>query len=249
MHINYKYVLDKCNQVAGKILDYGCGEGDVATAGREQGIDIVGVEAFYDGNEAEKAIVAKGLLDVTVFALSPDFRIPFSGNEFDLAVSNQVLEHVQDLDLTLSEIYRVMTPSGKFLALFPSVSVIREGHCGIPFAHWFSQKSVLRYPFMRFMRFVGFGFLKNGKPQSQWVRDFMDYLDNYVIYRSFSSIQKAFHDAGFNLHFLESDHVNYRLRQKGVKIPRSLGSSPPLRFLSQVFFRRFGGLVLLAEKA
>ncbi len=47
------------------------------------------------------------------------------------------MEHVDDLNFTLSELARVFKPSGKVLTLFPSAEVIREGHCGIPFAHWF----------------------------------------------------------------------------------------------------------------
>src|ERR1019366_9228148 len=61
----------------------------------------------------------------------------FADCYFDLVVNNQVLEHVDDLDGVLREIHRVVKPGGQVLSIFPSRDVFREGHIGIPFAHWF----------------------------------------------------------------------------------------------------------------
>lgn len=71
--------------------------------------------------------------------MNKEFRIPFDDNTFDMVAANQVMEHVEDLALTFAEINRIIKPNGRCLVLFPDSSVIREGCCGIPFAHWFGK--------------------------------------------------------------------------------------------------------------
>ena len=53
---------------------------------------------------------------------------------FDLVLSNQVIEHVEDLDAVLCEIHRVLKPGGAFLSLFPSKDVIRKTIVASPFS-------------------------------------------------------------------------------------------------------------------
>ena len=56
LHVNYRFVVDFCrrNVPAGKILDYGCGAGEIVRAGLEAGLDITGCEAFYEGGEGTR---------------------------------------------------------------------------------------------------------------------------------------------------------------------------------------------------
>jgi len=220
MHVNYEFVLDKCreNAPAGKILDYGCGGGVVVLEGRSRGLDIVGVEAFYGGSKAREIAESRGLLDVCVFPLGKEFQIPFDDNVFDLVVSNQVIEHVENLPLTFAEINRVIKPGGRFLVLFPDSSVIREGHCGIPFAHWFGKQSKWRYPYIRAMRQLGFGYHKENKSCRQWTLDFMDWLDKYTYYRPSEEIFSCFKTNGLTIVELEHDYMNYRLRKKRIYV-------------------------------
>lgn len=250
MQVNYQYVLEKCREVAvdGKILDYGCGNGDIVREGREIGLAIVGVEAFYSGSRAREIAATHGLLDVSVFSLSKGLRIPFADETFDLVVSNQVMEHVNDLDFTLSEISRVLKPSGKLLTLFPTTEVIREDHCGIPFVHWFTKDSRLRYPYMRFMRWLGLGYFKKGKSQQQWVLDFMDWLDRYTVYRSYTDIHKLFIKNRFSIKHREVDYVNYRLNAKGIHLPKFIISSTIWSTFASISYRLLGGLVILSSR-
>lgn len=46
-----------------------------------------------------------------------DGAIPFSDETFDIVVSNQAMEHVPDLDFSLSEVDRVLAPGGLVLGL------------------------------------------------------------------------------------------------------------------------------------
>lgn len=46
-------------------------------------------------------------------------NLSFHENSFDVVFSNDVLEHVPDVDRALSEVYRVLRPSGVFISTFP----------------------------------------------------------------------------------------------------------------------------------
>ena len=49
MHVNYEYLLKKCELLVpkeGRILDYGCGKGATIEEGAIRNLYIFGVEAF-----------------------------------------------------------------------------------------------------------------------------------------------------------------------------------------------------------
>lgn len=91
-----------------KLLDLGCDDGEwttqVATAAKAQ--QVSAIELIE-----ERALLAKEKsIDVHVSDLGN--RLPLGNNSFDLIHSNQVIEHVADVDLFTSEIYRVLKPGG-----------------------------------------------------------------------------------------------------------------------------------------
>lgn len=250
MQVNYEFVLDICRELSasGKILDYGCGGGEVVMEGRGRNLDIVGVEAFFGGSKARDIAESNGLLNVSVFPLGENFKIQFSDEAFDLVVSNQVMEHVEDLALTFGEINRVLRPNGIFLALFPDRDVIREGHCGIPFAHWFHKKSNWRYPYMLSLRQLGLGYHKGDKSPRQWTLDFMSWLDNYTFYRSATEIVSAFESNGFSIREIEYEYINYRLAKKGFNLPSRVRNNLFWRHFAKYACRKLGGMVVIATK-
>jgi SAM-dependent methyltransferase len=73
--------------------------------------------------------------DVEVYLTQEDARpirairsaaelLPFATNTFDVVLSNQVLEHVQDERLTVTESFRVLKPGGLFIGSVPHISPI-----------------------------------------------------------------------------------------------------------------------------
>jgi 2-polyprenyl-3-methyl-5-hydroxy-6-metoxy-1,4-benzoquinol methylase len=139
MHVNYRYLLHWAEAFESKtpgarILDYGCGSGEVVAEGRRQGLNIYGVEIFYGGSKAKQEVERLGLLGDEIRMIK-DGKLSFDDECFDVVLSNQVFEHVEDLDAVLSEIERVMKKGAVLLCLFPGDDVIREGHIGIPFVH------------------------------------------------------------------------------------------------------------------
>ncbi len=86
----------------GRVLDVGCG-GKPYESWLEQADDYVGLDI------EESA-------DVHVTAGNP---WPLASESFDVVFSSQVLEHVEDLSQTLSEIDRVLKPGGSVVLSFP----------------------------------------------------------------------------------------------------------------------------------
>ncbi len=247
MHVNYLYVLEKCETLAGpsgRILDYGCGAGEIVEAGCKQGLEVYGVEAFYEGGNTRAQIAEKGLLETRVWALEND-HIPFPAGHFDLVVSNQVFEHVENMDGVLEEIHRVLKPNGRLLCLFPSKDMMREGHCGVPFAHWFPKGSDHRYYWMMMFRGLGFGYHTGGKSREQWSRDFMEWLDSFTFYRSYAEIREVFGRYFGSFCRIEDDYVAFRLGQRDERYAR-LARLRPMRYVSRSLFKKLGGLVILA---
>jgi SAM-dependent methyltransferase len=96
---------------AERVLDLGCGEGQIARltvqrgAGRVVGIDPAAAQL------AEAVRRAGGVR----YARAVAAGLPFPPSTFDAIVSCLVLEHLADLDAGLDEIARVLRPGGRFV--------------------------------------------------------------------------------------------------------------------------------------
>jgi SAM-dependent methyltransferase len=99
---------------ARRVLDIGCGEGQVArVAAAVPGVELV---VGIDPTAAQIAEAARRGGGV-VPARSGASGLPLSANSFDAAVACLVFEHIDDMDGAISEVARVLRPGGKFLFL------------------------------------------------------------------------------------------------------------------------------------
>lgn len=174
LHVNHEYLLDWAGRVGrgASMLDFGCGAGAVVIAGRERGLDVFGVDTFEARQERKDALAAAGLLGDVVREVGAEGLLPFADGTFDLVTANQVFEHVRDLEPPLDEIARVLRPGGRVLALFPSRGVLREGHVGIPLAHWVPPGPA-RYRYVHALRRMGLGYDRWGRGSdsaADWAR-------------------------------------------------------------------------------
>lgn len=201
---NYAFCVDWVVRMGSgrpiRVLDYGCGAGEIVNALRDRGFEAFGCDPFAEADATREKAVRPGYLGEVVRVMEGK-AIPFARDSFDFVVTNQVLEHVRDLDAVLAEIQKVLKPGGSLLGLFPDKGVLKEPHCGIPFLHWFAKGSRARYWYAFAMRSLGMGFHKSQRTRSFWSRHFCDYLDNQTFYRTHVDIETA-----FNRHFCDLEH-------------------------------------------
>jgi ubiquinone/menaquinone biosynthesis C-methylase UbiE len=99
-----------------KVLDVACGEGYGANLLAETAASIDGVDNSTEIIKRAKDKYKKQNLQFSVADVS---RLPFPENQFDVVVSFETLEHVQDHDKMLGEIKRVLHQDGILIISTP----------------------------------------------------------------------------------------------------------------------------------
>ena len=248
LHVNYEFCLHVAMRLrpGGRFLDYGCGSGQIVVAGRERSLDIYGSDVFFGGGPASRpAAEATGLFGTGILPMIDD-RLPFPDDHFDFVFHNQVFEHVPDINLALKEIFRVLKPSGLMLSIFPSREIIWDGHCGIPFIHWFPRESRIGYAWLLALRKLGLGFNKFEKSPEQWTQDLINYLHDWCHYRPLRELVKAYDAQGFTFDSLETEYIRFRLAYHGRQrwVPAFEFSEP----LARRLLRRLASMIILSSK-
>jgi SAM-dependent methyltransferase len=110
-----------------RVLDLGCGAGPFTRELAEAGAVPVGVEV------AEAALRrARAAVPGVDFRLAPiDAPLPLPDAWFDLVWASEVIEHVSDTAIWLSEINRVLVPGGRLLVSTPSHGRLRVALGGV----------------------------------------------------------------------------------------------------------------------
>lgn len=223
LHVNYRYLLAWARAVGGRILDFGCGDGQVVRAGRARGLDILGADVKEGVDHRIR-----------------DNRLPFDDRSFDLVLANQVVEHLEALEDSLEEVARVLKPGGLLVCLFPTSEVLREAHCGVPFLHWLPKGA--RVGWAALWHPIGFSFEKGTKPAARWAAEAVDWMDRHVHYRRRADVLRAF-GRRFDVLPAEEHYLAYRLRRWApfLRIPWA-------RAGSRVVCRRLNGMVLVGRR-
>lgn len=97
-------------EVAGatRVIDIGCGEGQLARLATARGAQAVGIDAAWN-----QLVVARERAGGPSYARASATELPFPEASFDAAIACLVLEHVDDLTSAASELGRVLRPRGR----------------------------------------------------------------------------------------------------------------------------------------
>jgi SAM-dependent methyltransferase len=128
-----------------RLLDLGCGSGHMlgyvaeALAALRPGVafELYGLD-IYDMAPTRAylhAHVPGRPWDSAIVERAPGEAWPWQDGFFDLIVSNQVLEHVMDMDAGLASLHRCLAPDGVSINLFPLKETIVEPHAYMPLVH------------------------------------------------------------------------------------------------------------------
>ena len=93
---------------AAKLIDLGCDDGEITMkiAKKLQSTDIFGIDIIEE--ELTKAKEKK----IKTYKMDLNNKLEFNDESFDVTNANQVIEHIADVDLFVSEIKRILKKGG-----------------------------------------------------------------------------------------------------------------------------------------
>jgi SAM-dependent methyltransferase len=127
-----------------RVLDLGCGDGQLTTRMAAAGVNVRGVDA---SSAMVAAARARGVAADEAFAE----KLPFSDTSFDAVFSNAALHWVCGQDEMMAEVHRVLRPGGRFVAEMGghgNIAAIRVALIAVLERHGFTgaEEGVNYYP-------------------------------------------------------------------------------------------------------
>ena len=136
--LRYRMLISKVPKGSKRVLDIGCGNGELICMLAEKGHKCVALDLSKNRlakfkNRAKKLGVAQIQGDST--------NIPLQDSSIDLIMCSEVLEHIKDYEKVLKQMNRILKPHGRIVVSVPYNEELTEilcPHCGkrfIPHGH------------------------------------------------------------------------------------------------------------------
>jgi SAM-dependent methyltransferase len=185
-----------------RVLDFGCGRGATVGKLRRRGWDAYGVDI-------DPRFVASGAIVIAVAGdassalsvLDTNGRTTFKDSHFEAVISDQTLEHVEDLDSAAREIGRLLNAGGITFHHFPAPRRFIECHCHLPFVHWLPKSRIRLFAIWALMALGFSGQIRSTAPLRSRSRIVHKYLCEHTYYRGSSEVTNVFLKAGIKLDF------------------------------------------------
>ncbi len=186
MSPTYHFVVDLARRYAphgARLLDFGCGGGHIVELALAADFDAFGVDSFQGVWEQ----FAPERRENRIRSYVPGETMPFDDAQFDIIVSNQVFEHIEDLAPVAAELGRLLRPGGTLITVFPTREVLIEPHLKAPFVHWFTAGSAAQRAALTLCHALH---LCNRPQQerSSWVSGEQRQLQQYTFYRRLPTV-------------------------------------------------------------
>jgi ubiquinone biosynthesis O-methyltransferase len=137
-------ILDLAGNVAGlRVLDIGCGDGDLALELWERGAIVTGIDASQEMIDAAR-MRAKNQKAAIAFEVAAAEHLPLASEQFDIVVAVTILCFVKDPAPVFREIARVLRPGGRLvigeLGRWSSWAVARRVRAWCGSALWYRAR-------------------------------------------------------------------------------------------------------------
>jgi SAM-dependent methyltransferase len=154
------------------VLDAPCGNGALAAALRQGGFEAHGV----DINASGAALLGRAYHEADL-----NGRLPFGDASFDVALSIEGIEHLEDRFAYLRELRRVLRPQGTLILTTPNIVGLRSR-----------------------VRFLGSGFYhRDSRPLGEAARNPF----HHIALSTFADLRYALHTSGFRLTGVSHTHI------------------------------------------
>ncbi|MBK8870043.1 MAG: class I SAM-dependent methyltransferase [Elusimicrobia bacterium] len=110
----FSQVLDYCELKSGaRVLDFGCGPGDLLLVCRKRGFDSIGI----DSSPRSLSLATERGLNVHLVSTT---QLPFEHASFDAIILQSVLEHLSDPLSVLEKLTKYLKPGGVLVLSAPT---------------------------------------------------------------------------------------------------------------------------------
>ncbi|MBT5400725.1 class I SAM-dependent methyltransferase [bacterium] len=145
MHLSkMSIIIEYINKISNgnknvRILDYGSGGGQLVAFLHLIGYTNISAVDIYSEERVNglNRLFSKAKMRGIIFYSYDKITLPFENDQFDLIVSQQVIEHVSNIEQYISECHRVLSRNGRALLDFPHKMVPFDTHTRMWFVHYF----------------------------------------------------------------------------------------------------------------
>jgi SAM-dependent methyltransferase len=199
------------------VLDWGCGRGKDVLWLREEGYNAFGVDIDPEPiQNGMNLFYMKGYNESVLNLIDHTAKTQFPDSFFHFIFSNQVFEHISDLELVATEFRRITAKGGVGYHVYPAHRYITERHLCMPFVHWLPKNRLRKY---LIFAYVGLGQEPNWNELSDYnivrkTETYFKYSVNKTYYRKYYNVKRLFEDKSFKVTFETINHPilkQYRL--------------------------------------
>jgi ubiquinone/menaquinone biosynthesis C-methylase UbiE len=135
-----KQLLHVANASPGsRILDIGCGYGDITLGLSKNGYEVIGADVFLPGVRAASKVSSELHLDA-MFLMSPVESLGLRNEAAGLAICYNLWEHVENPQALLNQVARVLRQDGILFMVVPNRFWIMETHYRLPLLSWLPRR-------------------------------------------------------------------------------------------------------------
>jgi SAM-dependent methyltransferase len=232
---------------AKRVIDFGCGSGDLVFELLSENIDTEGIEVDFFHESILQNLNQALLQDKRIHVIGSVKKLEEFAGRYDLLVSHMVYEHVKNKEEFIRQVASLLNKNGKALLMFPSIEVLRESHIQQFLIHRL-PKNKFRYWFSCFQALLGIGYKKSkGVGINEYITGKFEDIDVRCFYERVNVSMGRF-NKHFAIAHLEPEYMQYRLNRAGLCIGDSLLKNSFMRVLLTKLLQYYSFTVIEIRK-